>query len=911
MAARYFRFGAATLPLLFVGLLMMSDPKLRALGQDDKPKPGKKPPVEEEESKTPKKKPPTEEEETPKTPKKKPPMEEESTKPSKKPPMEEEATKPKKTPADDKVDLAAEATKTTHPILKEMYHNLAVPFDRINLRREDWKQVDPLPLYIGQKPNQGPISYRPFEAPGVLGKATYTVATGDILAAEPFEEVAIKTVKGFLAQSRDLLPGNPKYLSEVDRLAAADKVLTVAYKFHENARTSDKRKGAGWDGVRDYLLTQYLDVLTDELNALNAVNSQDRAADLVFRMNEMFPNNLKAQKEIEVWKLTQVSNDLSANDTAYFAAYKALHRLLVEHPNADAKIMDPFKDRLRRRAQDHFNEARKLAATDDGKPSALRQLDMAMKIWPELAGLKEYQDQLGREFRMLVVGVKRLPELMSPALALTDPDRWAMELLFESLVKPVPDAQVGQRYEPGLALRLPKPVAMGREFELPKDAVWVHRDGTTEKLNSGAVRGTLGLLQDTKFRGMRVAEMVDLIAASRFQDPFRFTLKLDRGSLDPLGAMAFKILPAELLEKKPDRLLDREFALNPVGSGPYVYHGRRSEDGKEYAIFKANPFYGKRADRSDRFGLPRIHEIRFVVPGGDPAVDLRDGKLDMVLDLPTAEIMRLRDPKYELAKTVTEVTLPSRRIWMLAVNHRRPYFQEDAGRSLRRAVAFSINREELLRIYKAGTLNHKELNGPFPNDTWAAPSSPPSLFRLAYAQSEAAKAQKPDRLTLKFVDDPLAREACEQIKKQVQRTGINLELVPLSPVDLHKAVWLEFDYDLAYVPFDYSNDMYSLTALFDKEGRNSDRGERNFLGYHPDANISQALGVIRGTRNFEEIRKAMHRIYTAFEDQMPFVPLWQLDFHLIMNTNVQTVPAANQLDPLTIFDQVDEWRLNR
>ena len=55
----------------------------------------------------------------------------------------------------------------------------------------------------------------------------------------------------------------------------------------------------------------------------------------------------------------------------------------------------------------------------------------------------------------------------------------------------------------------------------------------------------------------------------------------------------------------------------------------------------------------------------------------------------------------------------------------------------------------------------------------------------------------------------------------------------------------------------------------------------------------------------------MQRLYTAFEDQMPFIPLWQIDFHMMINNNVQAVPIAKELDPLTIFDQVDEWRLNR
>jgi ABC-type transport system substrate-binding protein len=922
MGTRFFRASVAVIPL--VALMVCLEAKPLAWAQDDKKpktkppveetggtKPKTKPPIEEEDSAKPqKKKPPIEEGDGSKPPKKKPPTEEETpVKPPKKPPMEVET--PKK-PAVEKVDLLAEAGKTASPMLKDLYRSLAIPMDRINLKREGWRDVEPIPVYIGEKANQGKVQYKPFESPGVVSKATFTADGGDIIAGVSYEQIAIRGVGGFLANSRDLLPGNANYLSEVDRLTAADKILTVAYTFHEEARKTEKRKGAGWDGVRDELQTKYLDVLSDELKALNASSdkaARDRAVDVVIRINEMFPDNLKAQKEVAVWKLTQVGNDLNANDTQYFDAYKTLRRLLVKHPNADPKIMDPFKDILRRRAQAHFDEARKLAATDDGKPSAFRQLDMAMKIWPDLSGLKDYHEQLGREYRLLVVGVNRLPELMSPGMTLTDPDRWAMELVFESLVRPVPDQQVGQRYEPGLALRLPKIVYMGREFEMPQDAVWVHPDGTTEKFNSGAVRGTLALLQDPKFRGMRVAETVDLIAPSRFLDPFRFTLKLDRGTIEPLAAMTFKILPADLLEKKPDRLLDRDFAMNPVGSGPYVYHGRRVEDGREYSVFKANPYYGK---RTDRFGLPRIHEIRFVVPSGDPAAELRDGKLDMMLDLPTLEVMRMRDPKYELAKSISEVSLPSRRIWMLAVNHRQKYFQDDAGRALRRAIAFAIDRDETLKVFRAGTQHHKELNGPFPNDTWAVPPAPPKLFRFEQAKFEAEKAAgKPDRLTLKFVDNPLAREACNQIKQQVARAGINLDLVPLSPADLHKAVYLEWNYDLAYMPFDYADNTFSLRGLFEEEGRNTDRGERNFLGYRPDPKISQSLSIIRGTRNRDEITKAKHRLYNAFEDQMPFIPLWQLDFHILINNNVQTVPSANQLDPLTIFDQVDEWRLNR
>src|SRR5262249_20490268 len=272
------------------------------------------------------------------------------------------------------------------------------------------------------------------------------------------------------------------------------------------------------------------------------------------------------------------------------------------------------------------------------------------------------------------VGVKRLPEMMSPALAITDGDRWACELLFESLVRAVPDGRVGCLYEPGLALRLPRAISMGREFDLPRDAVWVDRTGKTDKLDSSDVRTTLTMLQDKK--RLPVAANTGLLSEPTIQDAYRFPLRLDRGYLDPLEAMTFKVLPARLLAPRQEKMLDRDFALNPVGSGPFVYHGRKTEDGREYAIFKANPYYSK---RTARFGLPPMQEIRFVVTPPDPVPDLRDGHLDMVLDVSSSDMMRLREPAHGLSALMTDHTLWSRRIWMLAVNHRKPDLGGEKG----------------------------------------------------------------------------------------------------------------------------------------------------------------------------------------------------------------------------------------
>lgn len=818
----------------------------------------------------------------------------------------EESMKPA---GDEALDFAALAAKTTHPDLKKLYQAAALRADRILLRRtKETILVDPIAQYIGNRQNNRPIPYRPWTADGKSGRAEYTANFGEIVSAVHYEEYVLAAVANFLVDMSRLPVGNPRYLPPVEVLTAAETVLSATSEFHESLRRQDGRSGSEWDAVRGHLKSRLLEVHADLLRALvtaTTPEARERAASLANRMSELYPDSPLAQREVLLWKLAQVPGDLNPYDQPYIDAAIELQRLQQRFMNADAKVFEPIRDTLRRRAAAHFEEAKKLAATDDGKVAAQRQLDMAVKIWPDLPGLRDYQIALAREYRLLVVGVRHLPEQISPALIQTDSDRWACDLVFESLIRAVPDPVMGYRYRPGLALRLPRLISMGREFELPRDAVWIDREGKTDRVDASDVRGTLTLLQDKEFSKLPAATFTETLTEPSIQDAFRFPLRLDRGTVDPLRSMTFKVLPSRRLVTLPDRLLNQEFARNPVGSGPFVYHGHKTEDGREYAIFKANPAYSK---RTGHFGLPRIQEIRFVRRPDDPAKDLREGRIDLLLDVPTEEMIRLREPNLELSKVVTDRTLGTRRIWMLAVNHRRPHLGIE-GRSLRRAIAFAIDRDAILNtVFKVGTLHHRPMDGPFPPETWAVPDTVRKLYDLERANFDA-KSVKSSRFGLTFVDDPAALKACTKIKEQVQLVGITLELKPLPPRDFYRAVMLEHDYDLAYMPYDYPSEWYPLQYLFDIDAM--DRGQRNFLGYQPDAKIGQLLTRIQATRDFSKIREAMHLLFQTFDDQMPFIPLWQLDFHLVMNQKVETVPPSAVLDPLTLFEVAEEWRLNR
>jgi peptide/nickel transport system substrate-binding protein len=68
---------------------------------------------------------------------------------------------------------------------------------------------------------------------------------------------------------------------------------------------------------------------------------------------------------------------------------------------------------------------------------------------------------------------------------------------------------------------------------------------------------------------------------------------------------------------------------------------------------------------------------------------------------------------------------------------------------------------------------------------------------------------------------------------------------------------------------------------------------------------------VRNHTDFTQVRRTTHRIHAAFIDEMPFVPLWQLDMHLVLHRNLDVlVPDVRSLDPLNLFHRVEEWKLN-
>jgi peptide/nickel transport system substrate-binding protein len=364
--------------------------------------------------------------------------------------------------------------------------------------------------------------------------------------------------------------------------------------------------------------------------------------------------------------------------------------------------------------------------------------------------------------------------------------------------------------------------------------------------------------------------------------------------------MLFKVLPAGSHLDSPD---DPHFARKPIGSGPFQLQGK---DGNA-VVFTANPYYR----RSTKPGLPHIREIR-MAHSENPGRDFAEGRLHLLVDLPTDKITAMKS-----VKGVTVQTIPNRRIYFLAVNHRARMLQNE---DLRRTIAHAIDRTKILNeIFRGDQKSdpmppHRPLNGPYPPGAWACkPTLPADPYEPELAKVRATKVKSVAsvlKISLKYPDnDPQVKRACEAIRDQVAAlgTGLRIELEPKPPRLLHDEVEIGHDFELAYYYFDYPTDAYWLWPLFNTNPKALGRGGKNYMGYQNDGQLESLFIKAMGHRDFQEVQNLTHEIHAHLYQKMPLIPLWQLDTHLAIHNDLKPV----RIDPLLVFTNVEHWKLEK
>ena len=882
---------------------------------------GKKPAEEVEEPNRPKIKPPPsvdDEKGAPKTspkpsgpdkvkPKPQEEVEEEGKRPRPKViPMEDEETTPKPggkpvpRPTEDQPgDLAQALRQTKNPKLQQLYRSVLTPHDVLTMADKDEPYfIEPLQHYYpGERPTIQAefVRIRPFHVPDRKPESTWEIAGNKARRIVPYELVVLQRVDEFLNQNLDgLTEQDPNYLPRKEMLQAAENVLAAADRFHASARAKEQRKGEEWEPVAEQLRGKLFDVRLKELALEVKGGDWEAAVEQAQRMAEAYPRR-EDREPIARQMVDLIQQGLKGGESGevYKEAHNRLQKLEGFLPNSQAG--KEVTKVLHEQFQSLLDLAKKLR--DDGKPQeAWEKMRLAQEIWP--GGPRDEWLRLNHVYPILRVGVTDLPVKLLPGLAATDVEHQAVELMFESLIRLRGEPDQGQHYEPVLVDRLPPPVPLGREFRLIRNASWSGSD--TKPITAADIAATVRGLCDPNRPGSMPSLGKLLVEKPELGgDPFRIYLQLKQGYLDPLSLMTFKILPLHMSNQNG-------LPQPPIGSGPFQFEEQTTlADGHKVVRFVANPNY---ASRENKGGLPHIREVQFlqmVAPEDDPVKALAEGKIDLIPNLPAASVKDLSSNR--------EVTvigpLRTRRVYFLAVNHRRPLLQ---NRDLRRALANAIDREQILKVYFRGDRDkevHRPLNGPFPAGSWACDTSgsirPYTSGRArAFIHSAGKKDDDPPwRLTLKYPKgEPGVAAAMKYLCTQV-RNAIKVELQPdeVEADQYREVVEERHDYDLAYYHYDYVSDVYWLWPLFDPNEIRA--GGSNYLGYD-NIDLQSQLGQAMSYRDFGQVQKTMQLIHHTLDREMPLIPLWQLDVYMAHRREL----TLTSPDPLLVFTDVEQWK---
>jgi peptide/nickel transport system substrate-binding protein len=843
------------------------------------------------------------------------------------------------TPPDVKLDeLFRGAEETAHPAIKDLYQKHVVPFDRLHTKG-GFSRIKPIPVARGERlPLQ--FGIQELKRDGQFGEVQ-GVNASDVRKIEYFEEIALVESNIVLTYKPFGTAGGPEGWTAADQLGAAERVMAAALRFHDFARENPRerpiRKGRGWDELRKPLADRLREVRLLSLKNAVTVSDWPRVRETGSRLMLAYPKDAGVAAEVASARVLEAKRLLaSEKHFDHVKARELLDEFEARYPGGGGEPVRAIRAELTALAQRAFTRAKDKKAVND-LTTARDALAQAAALDPTIPGLRDMQRELKAGYQTLYVGVRDYPVMLSPATARLDSEKQVVELVFEGLLAEVPDDGGGARYRPGVAATMPTVVPGGREFLLRS----FERDASGRYgFESHDVIGTLKLMQTqtSTWTGYPLP-WLDELPTPKDNTTIRVAFK--QGHPDPRALLTFKLLPARWMTDNNKQIDDAAFAEKPSGTGPFKLQYSSKADGNtpREMVFVDNPLYGRWRDRANQ---PFIKEIRLIeaTKVHNLVESFQQGSLHILTDVPTADLDKFTGPAANLSGKVQAYTATNnRRIHMLAINHRRPQMQSKA---LRQGLSLAIDRDAILSdVYRAGKTDvHKPLGGPFPPKCWAtvkgSNGNPVPLVNRDLAVTKLQTylgdmGAKPE-VTLSYPEgDPQAALACNKIKAQVEalfkdtpgrKITILLEPVPLR--DLLVRVEDEHRYDLAYVPFEYPDDWYpyALGAMLDPLA--ADRGGRNWMGFlqkntgadDQDARLGQLLNELRAFRDFGTLATKTVEVHKLFNECVPFIPLWQLDRHMLVHNAVKVYTEDSDqpisprvLNPTTLFQGIARWRL--
>ncbi|MDZ7844839.1 MAG: peptide ABC transporter substrate-binding protein [Anaerolineales bacterium] len=493
---------------------------------------------------------------------------------------------------------------------------------------------------------------------------------------------------------------------------------------------------------------------------------------------------------------------------------------------------------------------------------------------------------------------------LNPQLANFNPvDRDVTSLLFRGLIQfdskglPQPDisnswgiSRTGETYN----------------FSLRDDVFW--HDGVP--LTSEDVVFTIELLQSEEFPTSPDRKEFWQDIEVEALDDFTLQMRLPEAFAPFLDYLEFGILPAHLLgDLSPEEVVDADFNLQPVGSGPYQFNQLIIEDDeiKGVSLIKNPDYYGQK---------PFLEEVIFYYYSSDLEVwqAYLDGEIQGIGRI-TSEFLDEALAEPELNTYTSRLPKMSLILFNLD-NPEVPFFQE---REIRQALILGLNRQWIIdNIYHGQAV---VAQGPILPKTWAYFED---IKEYSYEPEQAVQILQEAGFTipgdggrvrrdaeenllefsLAYPDTAAHKQVAEAIQKNWQSLGIGVQLVPLSYEELIQEQLEPRVYQAALVDINFTRSPDPDPYPFWHQAQTT--GGQNYSMWD-DRQASEYLEQARIALEIKERERMYKNFQVRFMDQLPAIPLLYPMYTYGVSSQVNGVRIGPIFEPADRLKTITDW----
>jgi len=498
-----------------------------------------------------------------------------------------------------------------------------------------------------------------------------------------------------------------------------------------------------------------------------------------------------------------------------------------------------------------------------------------------------------------------LPGRLNPVLDFYNPpDRDVNRLIYSSLVRL--DSRGLPQLDLGESMGISRD-GMVYNFTLRQDAVW--HDG--QPVTSDDVVFTVDLLRDefiplpddvkTLWNAIEVEALDTYMVQFRLPEPY-----------SPfMDYLVFEILPEHLLGNlTAEQIVEADFNLNPVGSGPFQFEHFLVEEGEIVGLtLSAFPdYYGEQ---------PYIDQVKFRYYS-DSQSALTAYRAEEVMGISQVTNDVLADCLLEADLNTYTGRLPQiTMIFLNLDNPEVPFFQEA---SIRRALLMGLNRQQMIDSVLDGQAIIAD--GPVFPESWAYY---PEIKRVGFDPEAAIKLLKEEGFTIPAEGGSVRakegnyftfsliypmgaehRKLAEAIQQDWSRLGIEVVLQPVS-YDEMISEYLDqriyqaalVDINLAFTPDPDPYPFWHQSQI---------TGGQNYARWD-DRRASEYLEFARITVDLEKRERMYHNFQVRFTQELPALPLYYPVYTYAVDSRVQGVSMGPLFDSSDRLASITNWFL--